>query len=287
MKSISRKILSVTGAALLLLFTSCFDTTEEFTINADGTGSYSVTMDMFQMMKSMMSMGGEDKMKSDPEYNEVKDSVFYFKDVIQEADELSPEEKELFMDARFNMRMAMKEETMFMKFSFPVKKMSDFSRVYAGSQKAVKSMGEKARMKDAEAGSNKAAAPVNPADAGAARGPRPVAASKPSVSKTPGKADELMKSSDFFDVVVKDGFFSKQVRADDFKKYMDADTTLSMMRPMLENTSISTVVHFPRPVKKVDSSRVILSDDRKTVTMKLSLGDYMDHPEYMNFKVEY
>jgi hypothetical protein len=287
MKHSLKKILNCAGFGFLILFSSCFDTTEEFTIKADGSGEYAVTMDMFQMMKTMMSMGGEDKMKSDPEYNEVKDSVFYFKDVVHEADGLTEEEKELFRDARFNMHMAMKEESMFMKFSFPVKRMADFSSVYAGSQKAVKSMGEKAKEQESLANSKAEPSAVNPNDAGAQRGPRAVPANKPGVVKAPGKADEFMRSSDFFDLEMRDGFFSKQVRAEDFKKYMASDTTLSMMRPMLENTSFSTVVHFPRPVRKVDSKRVVLSEDRKTATLKLTLNEYMEHPEYMNFKAEY
>ena len=82
-----KKSINVLGLCALLFFSSCFDTIEEFTINADGTGSYTITMDMYKMIEMMMSMGGDEKMKSDPEYNEVKDSTFYFKDVLKEADQ--------------------------------------------------------------------------------------------------------------------------------------------------------------------------------------------------------
>ncbi|MBL7923150.1 MAG: hypothetical protein JNL88_03030, partial [Bacteroidia bacterium] len=72
-------------ALILLFFSSCFDTIEEFTINEDGSGEFSVTMDMFKMFEMISSMGGEDKLKKDKDYETVKDSSFVFGDYLSQS----------------------------------------------------------------------------------------------------------------------------------------------------------------------------------------------------------
>lgn len=285
-----KKTINLLGLCSLLFFTSCFDTIEEFTINADGTGSYSITMDMYKMMEMMMSMGGEEKMKSDPEFNEVKDSTFYFNDVIKDAPDLTEEEKALFKDARFDMHMAMKEKAMLMKFSFPVAQYGDFSRIYQNSMKVTNAMDKRRKNLEETGQTNSDVTPAgNPNDAGASRGPKATSAPKPSSNPLmkAGQGNDFMRSSEMYDLEVRDGFFSKQVRIDEFKKAMAKDSTIMMMKTMMKDAGISTVIHFPRPVKKVDSKRVELSADRKTATLKLNMEEYLEHPEYMNFKVEY
>lgn len=285
-----KKSINVLGLCALLFFSSCFDTIEEFTINADGTGSYTITMDMYKMMEMMMSMWGDEKMKSDPEYNEVKDSTFYFKDVLKEADELSPEERELFKDARFDMHMAMAEKSMLMKFSFPVSKYGDFNRIYQSSMKATDAMDkQRKKMKESEAKNDDNDAATNSGDAGASRGPTSGKSAKqgPGAGLTPMKDNSFMKSSELYALEVRDGYFSKQVIKEKFLEAMEKDSTIKMMSTMMKDASISTVIHFPRPVKKVDSDKVQLSADKKTVTLKLSMGDYLAHPEFMNLIVQY
>jgi hypothetical protein len=44
---------------------------------------------------------------------------------------------------------------------------------------------------------------------------------------------------------------------------------------------------LPRPVKKIDNPMAKLSDDKKTVTMKLNLVDVFEHPEQFEYTVEY
>lgn len=286
-----KKTINVLGLCALLSFSSCFDTIEEFTVNADGTGSYTVTMDMFKMVEMMMSMGGEEKMKSDPEYNEVKDSTFFFKDIIQEVPDLTEEEKVLFRDARFDMHMAMKEKAMNFKFTFPVTKYGDFNAIYQNSMKASSAMEKKLKSeKEEEASSEVSEVVQHPGDASSSHGPKTAQSPKPAGgnSMMPKKGgNDFMKSAEMYNLEIRDGFFSKQVIKEKFKAAMEKDSSVQMMKPMLKDANISTIVHFPRPVKKVDSDRATLSGDRKTVTLKISMSDYLEHPEYMNFKVEY
>lgn len=293
MKSLKR-LFTIVGFTSLLFFTSCFDTIEEFTINADGTGSYTVTMDMYKMMEMMMSMGGEEKMKNDPEYNEVKDSTFFFKDVIKDVPDLTEEEKALFKDARFDMHMAMKEKAMNVKFTFPVTKYADFGDIFQNSMKASTAIEKSRKSENAgdvveteNAGSGNSG---NAGDAGSAHGPK--SGSKPKATSgssfMPRKGgNDFMRSSEMYKLDVRDGYFSKQVISEKFKEAMEKDSTIKMMGPMLKDATISTVIHFPRKIKKVSSDKVILSEDKKTITLKVTMGEYLEHPESMNIVVEY
>ncbi|MBK7886241.1 MAG: hypothetical protein IPJ86_02735 [Bacteroidetes bacterium] len=91
-----KKLRLLIVCSTLFFFTSCFDTIEEFTINEDGSGEYSMKMDMFRMIEMMSEMGGKDNLSKNKDYNEVKDSSFLFKDFINEADNLTAEEKLCF-----------------------------------------------------------------------------------------------------------------------------------------------------------------------------------------------
>jgi hypothetical protein len=44
---------------------------------------------------------------------------------------------------------------------------------------------------------------------------------------------------------------------------------------------------LPRPVKKSDNPLAILSEDKKTVTIKYNLIEMMDHPQKFEYTIEY
>jgi hypothetical protein len=46
-------------------------------------------------------------------------------------------------------------------------------------------------------------------------------------------------------------------------------------------------IHLPRPVKKLSNTFAKTSEDKKTVTLKYSLSDMLDHPERFEYTIEY
>jgi hypothetical protein len=268
-----RKFNFIAVISILFLFSSCFDSVEEFTINEDGSGEYSMKMDMFKMIEMMSSIGGEDKLKEKEDYDKVEDSTFAFKEYIDAATDLSDEEKRLFRDGQFHMHMSLKEKVSFVKYSFPVKNRADMALVYSSSPKALAAVGNAAKPAQSEG------------DAASAKGPK----SKPALPMMPkaGASNDVFRSGEFFTLENSNGVFSKTVKPEAMKEYIAKDSTLKQMLPMIGNAYSITIVHLPRPAKKVDHSMATLSADRKTVTLKISYTDYFERPELMNFRVEY
>lgn len=259
-----KKIRLVLLALPLLFFTSCFDTIEEFTINEDGSGTYSMKMDMFRMIEMMASMGGEDKLKNDKDFETVKDSSFLFKDYIDKADNLSKEEKDLFRDGSFSMHMSLKEKQSYFSYSFPYKGRAELVKIYNNGPKALEAIGKQ----------------VKPDDAGAGKGEK-------TGMPNPGASNDVFKGGEYFALTNENGVFSKKAKVEALKNYTNSDSTLKQMMPMLGNAYAITIVHLPRPAKKVDHPYASLSADKKTVTLKFPITDYFERPEVMDFKIEY
>ncbi|MBK9402658.1 MAG: hypothetical protein IPN36_18000 [Bacteroidetes bacterium] len=263
-----KKLRLLIVCSTLLFFTSCFDTIEEFTINEDGSGEYSMKMDMFRMIEMMSEMGGKDNLSKNKDYNEVKDSSFLFKDFINEAENLTAEEKALFHDGRFNMHMNMKEKEMFVNYAFPFKSRGDLSKIYSSGPKALEAIGRKIK-------------PEGEGDAAAEKG------SQNTMMPKPGATNDAFKGGEFFDLTHDKGVFSKKAKVAAIKEYAAKDSTLKQMMPMLGSAYSITIVHLPRPAKKVDHPYAKLSEDKKTVTLKFPISDYFERPEVMDFKIEY
>lgn len=102
-----------------------------------------------------------------------------------------------------------------------------------------------------------------------------------------GASNDVFRGGEFFTLENSNGVFSKSVKPEAMKEYIAKDSTLKQMLPMLGSAYAITIVHLPRPAKKVDHSMATLSADRKTVTLKISFTDYFERPELMNFRVEY
>lgn len=249
----------------LLFFTSCFDTIEEFTINEDGSGEYAMKMDMFRMIEMMSDFAGKDNHPGNKDFDEVKDSSFLFKDFIAEADHLTEEEKDLFRDGRFNMHMNMKEKELFFSYAFPFKKSDDLAKIYRNGPKVLEAVGKK----------------IAPGDSGAEKGN-----GSPVLPKA-GATNDAFKGGEFFDLTHKQGLFSKKVKISAIKEYAAKDSSLKQMLPMLGSAYAITIVHLPRPAKRVDHPYAKLSEDKKTVTLKFPISDYFERPEIMDFKIEY
>jgi hypothetical protein len=250
----------------LFCFTSCFDITEEFTLNADGSGEYSMTMDMYRMIEMMSSMAGEKGLKGNKDYDQVMDSSFSFKPIIDTAKNLSDEQRLLFREAGFNMRMHLKEKQSYMRFRFPFTRPDNLAKLYAEAPLAMDIVGsKKPEINDA-------------------------AASKPgrsSVMPQSGAARDITRSNAYYTIRHDRNHFEKRIDTTAFKAYLEKDSMLVQMAPMLQEAKMVTVIHLPRPAAKVDGKAASLSKDRKTLTLTCTFEEYFLHPELMDVKVEY
>lgn len=248
----------------LLFLTACFDTIEEFTIHEDGSGEYSMKMDMYKMIEMMSQFAGEKDLSNSKDFNEVKDSSFNFIDVIAEANTLSAEEKDIFKEGSFRMHMSLKDKETWLRYSFPYKNRGDLAKIYANGPKALEAAGK--QMKPETTGND---------------------ATHDGVMPNTGAANDVFKSGEFFELTNEKGLFEKKARVEALKAYTAKDSTLQQMLPMLGEAYSITIIHLPRPVKKIDHPNAQLSADKKTVTLKFPFTDLVERPEAMNFKIEY
>jgi hypothetical protein len=126
----------VIGLIILFSAASCLDTTEETTVNEDGSGLYVNTADMGQIFGMLKNMGGGgDDMKG---IDKVKmDTVIYFKELKDSMTTLSEDEKKIIEAG--NMRIVMKTKNLILRFQYLLLKLKkwDLSISYLLSQEWV------------------------------------------------------------------------------------------------------------------------------------------------------
>lgn len=262
MKKINLLLLSLT----LLTFSSCFDITEEFTLNADGSGEYSMTMDMYRMIEMMSSIAGEKSLKGNKDYDQVMDSSFSFKSMIDTAQSLTEEQRRLFRDAGFRMRMHLREKQSYMRFRFPYSNPEDLTKLYADAPVAMDVVGsKKTEVNDAAA--------LKPG--------------RSTVMPQNGAARDITRSNSYYTIRHSRNFFEKRIDTTAFKAYLEKDSMMLQMAPMMEEAKMVTVIHLPRPAARVEGKSASLSKDRKTLTLSCTFGEYFLHPELLDVKVDY
>src|SRR5688572_16278134 len=111
-----KKISWVLGLYALLIFTGCFDTEEEITINDKAGGIYTTTMDMGKIMGMLKAFGGEQKEMK--ELAELKlDTLIHFKDIKDSLKNLDAAEKKIVEAGNLRVKMNAEEEQCSFTFS--------------------------------------------------------------------------------------------------------------------------------------------------------------------------
>jgi uncharacterized protein YeaC (DUF1315 family) len=122
MKFISLVLFSL----VTLIFSSCLDTEEKIVVNADNSGTYSMTLDLGKMLEMAASMGA--KPDSD-RTKEKKDTTIYLKNYLDTASNITAEEKALYRDGVLSMKMDEEKNEMKIVVSCPFKKIADLASI--------------------------------------------------------------------------------------------------------------------------------------------------------------
>lgn len=221
----------------LLVCTSCLDVVEEVFLNQDGSGKYTITMDMSElfsdpMMKSLIEEAAKEEAgQADDEPVEV-DSTLFFRDMPQFAT-LSKSDQDLIRDIRLNMEASESKEKMVIEMIFPFQHIDDFHK-----------MGEAlSKMSDEEGGG--AAGLMGSGALG-----------------TQGAQFLLNKRT-----------LTRQPMPD-AKDLLGEDDNMAMMKMFFESATYKTVYHLPGNVKKttIPNARI----DGKTVVVENNFMDLIE-----------
>ncbi|MBA2745446.1 MAG: hypothetical protein H0U44_04395 [Flavisolibacter sp.] len=247
-------------SVIIVTLTSCLDTFEEFTIAQDGSGTYRSSMDMSGMMEMMEMMAAMDtsankEMRKMSEQN--VDSSFKLAHSVDTATDLTAEQKRLFREAEMFININQKEKLFKMSMLFPFKTLDDVNRIIAYNEKGngVGLFNKKDK---------------NPMS---------------SMAKESG----MPNAGDYFIITFSEGLVERKI---DEKKLAESKKENGVkdvpeMEGMLEGITYKTVFHFPRPIKNLKGKKAVLSDDKKTVTIRSTMADLLENPDALAFRIEY
>ena len=252
-----RKLSYLILSCFTVFLAGCLDTTQEITLNENGTGVFKYTNDLSKIFTMMSQMGGSsqlDKIKD-------MDSTVRLSDLMDSVKGLSPAEKALISKGNMKIVLNQKDEKFFTLMSFPFQKVSDVKII----QQALPKLSEEATKKLAE---GKAEMPMGMNE------------------------DDMPKPKsfdDYFDIVMTNNSITKTINKEKYATAADDQymKILQQMGSMGAPATVNYVYNLPRPATKTEGKGLKLSGDKKKVTLTVSSDDFFDEPKKFEFKIEY
>lgn len=242
---------------------SCLEINEEVEIKENGSGQFSTTMDMGQLIDMMQAMGGEE---FDKKKDEKIDSVISLKSIADTAKNLTAEQKELMRDGKIHVKMNLEEKEFKLKMQYPFNNLERLQKLTTALGDGGVGFGN--MMKDAMGSKDQPGM------------------DQPSNSSETSEMDQLLG---IFDFNISNGLIKKTVNPEKLKKLQDNPKMAEMKQGADMGIEIlyNVTYKLPRPVKKVDNPKAKLSDDKKTVTIRSNLMEIFTKPEQFAFTIEY
>lgn len=242
-----KKIQLLTAALILLFLTSC-QFTEEITFNKNGSGDYNLKIDMSEMLKGMGGMKN-DSIQKEPEK---VDSTVYFKDIIAlkkdsiaKLSKADQESLEALKDLKLHIHMDEAKEEMVMDYMLDFTNVSQLNDIQKKIEKAQ-------QVQD-----NKGAA-----------------ASK---EVTNHKIEYFYSKKKFARRVT-----MIDLSEEDQKQFDKNQEQLGMF---MNGSTFKLIYNFPKRIKNVSFADANFSDDRKTLFIEVSMDSLSKNPKLLDFEV--
>ena len=268
-----KKLLGLWAVAALLIFTGCFDTVEESTLNDDGSGVFVSTTDMGKLIGMLKMFAGEKEEMKELE-KMVKDTTIHLKNIKDSLKNLTDAEKKLIDQGTLKIVMNMQDEKFSLNFSFPFTQPGDLVTINSILKKAKQDImsDQLKKFKPGELG----------ADSNTNKEENPLL----------GGLDNDAKSTevdDYYNYKYDKGKMSKKLNKEMYAKVGDDKSLMTMkeMNQMGMSSTMKTIINLPKPVKKAQGKGVKLSDDRKKITIEGTLDDFFEDGSYFEYEIEY
>ncbi|MBK5269911.1 MAG: hypothetical protein JJE22_02745 [Bacteroidia bacterium] len=238
--------------SLSLLLTGCLETTQEITINADGSGMLTNTNDMSALMSMIKQVAGKEGAKFD---DGAIDTTLSLSSQADSIVNVTPEEKEMIKKGSLILKM--KEDAFIIGIKFPFASMSEIN-VYNDLTNKIMYETIKNELGNTEmAGLEDMPPPTSIEDYFT------TSFSSGSLVKTLNK-EKYAKIAD-----------------DEFLKGMKESATMGL--PM----TATYIINLPKPAKIAEGKNLKLSEDKKRVTIVANIDDFYDDPTKLEYKIEY
>ncbi len=250
-----RKIyLSLIAAGAIVLFSGCYDTIQELTLNKDGTGTISYTNDMSALIAMAKQMGGGEQLENAGKGK--MDSTISLSQMADSIPGLTAPEKAMVKTGTLHINMDMEAEKFFTKLSFPF---STPAQIASLNQLSGKIMGE---------------------------------STKKQVSAGMGGGDDMPEMTSFDDYYTLSFSKGSLIKALNKEKYA-AVADDAFLKGMKETAGMGLalkatyIINLPKPATKVEGKAIRLSEDKKTVTLTADIDDFFTDPSLLEYKIIY
>jgi len=238
-----------------ILLSGCFETTQEVTINKDGSGVFTNTTDLSNMIALIKQMGGDEANKM-----QNTDTTISLTGVADSIAGLTPEQKRIVNKGTMKLKLNMQDEKLLVKLDFPFEKLGDVELLKEILPKlsvsALKKLPGGDQMPAGSAGAD---------------------------------SSKIKTFDDFFDDTISKKLISKTLNKAKYATAADDEfmKSLQQMSGMGSPINVNYVINLPKRAKKVEGKAVKLSDDKKKVTVSVTSDDFFNDPSKFEFRIEY
>jgi hypothetical protein len=248
-----KKLFLFLFAGITLGLTGCFETTEEITLNEDGSGTYVGIFDMSKLVPVLKNMGMGDQVSG-----KTMDSSFALGITKESTEGLSEDDIMLLKKGTMKVKMNMDDEIMKSTMNFPFSSLKDLPRI---NKLTSKSMMQSLM-------------------------------SQMGGSLPPGAKEQMGEPSsmaDYYTLEFESGELKRKLNKEKYAN-VASDKYLSQMQEagaMGIPITYTVIINLPKPAEKLEGKNAKLSDDKKQVTVKGTIDEFFDSPEKLEFKVKY
>jgi hypothetical protein len=248
---------------LVLFLAGCFDINEEIDIKSNGSGLMKANYDMGQLLDIMQTYVGKDEMANQMPKDKM-DTTILMKDIVDTAKDIPADKKALVRDGSLHMKLDMTQKVFKFDMHFPFANMNDLQKLYTSISDG--SLGATKLFKGFTGGKGDS-----------------MNANQNSQMPDIGQFNGIYKFE------CKEGLISRKLNADKWKEFQNSPQFEQMKQvgSMGMEVPYTMTVNLPRPLKKIDNSLAVISEDKKTITIKYNLVEVFDHPEKFEYTIAY
>lgn len=252
-----KRLLVPVFAICSFFLVGCLETTQEITLNEDGSGTVTNTNDLSALIGLAKQMGAGAEMEKSPV--SVMDSSFTMKEGADSIPNLSLEEREMIRTATMRIKANMKEEKFLTLITIPFK---NPGQIVPANKASAKAMAEamKEQMKEGQG----AAVPM----------------------------DQLPEQSSFDDYYKYEFSNGELTRKVDNDKYAGVESDeyfkgLKQAAAMGLEMKATYIINLPRPAQKAEGKKLKLSEDKKSISITGTLDEFLADASVFEFKIKY
>jgi hypothetical protein len=261
-----KKTVFLLAVGFVIFFTSC-ETTKEITIQQNGSGNYTSTIDMGGVLGMIKGMVPPEKL-SDDKLNKAVDTTIDMAVLADEMKGLSDADKNKVKKGTVGLKLNLKEDQLVTKLSFPFSNVNDIGDIDRLNSTVLTDFIK--NQMDEKKGSKE-----NPL------------AGMGELGDKMGKDMPNVSVDEYYTIKTSSGVIERKLDQAKFDKMPEDEKEGRKQMGSMGAGSSTLVINLPKPVKKTTGKNITISEDKKKVTIVSDAEDFMTTPKDLEFKIEY